>query len=240
MKAFKLYLSKLNETVDILWQRPKTKLHNLDGHWFDAAPIGRDPLNSTMKEISKSAKLSMIYTNHCIRASVVTNLNEMGYEARDIMATTGHKSEASIRSYAKKIPSKKRCAVSDSLASKIVDINKKKQKKEGQETVTSPHQNAADKRDVQDETLDSYEIFPDFEDADLVQVLTQIEKENEQVEVPKEENTNKNVAIQQQKSPKTINYSSMLTNISNVNRMPHLPQMYFPNSNVTINYNFAK
>ena len=126
MKAFKLYTTKLNPNIDILWQRPKTKLHDLEREWYDAAPVGRDPLNTTMKEISKNAKLSMIYTNHCIRASVVTNLDEDGFKARDIMATTGHKSESSIRSYAKKCPVKKRRQISDSLASKIVGNDVKK------------------------------------------------------------------------------------------------------------------
>ena len=110
----------------MLWQRPKVKLQDLEKEWYDAAPVGRDPLNSTMKELSKNAKLSMIYTNHCIRASVIMNLNEQGFEACDIMATTGHKSESSIRSYAKKVPVKRRHAMSDALAAKIVEKDNKK------------------------------------------------------------------------------------------------------------------
>ena len=66
VKAFKLYRNKLNPGADILWQRPKVKLLDLNKEWYDASPVGRDPLNSTMKEISKNAELSMTYTNHCI------------------------------------------------------------------------------------------------------------------------------------------------------------------------------
>ena len=90
-------MSKLNKNVDYLWQRPKIKFDPLtDSEWYDAAPVRRDPLNWHMKTLSTKAKLSQIYTNNCIRATVVTNLDEKGFEAHDIMATMGHKSEYSI------------------------------------------------------------------------------------------------------------------------------------------------
>lgn len=53
-----------------------------------------------MKQISKTAGLSQSYTNHSIRATVITELDNIGFEARHIMAVSGHRSEASIRSYA--------------------------------------------------------------------------------------------------------------------------------------------
>ena len=61
-----------------------------------------------MKEISKNAKLSKIYTNHSIRHSVVDVLDDNNFKARDIMWHTGHKSEASIRQYTSKCPPTKR------------------------------------------------------------------------------------------------------------------------------------
>ena len=54
-----------------------------------------------MKNISVDAKLSIIYTNHCIRATSVSVLDECGIEARHIMSVSGHRSESSIRSYAR-------------------------------------------------------------------------------------------------------------------------------------------
>ena len=182
MKAFKLYLQNLNKTADILWQRPKHKIIDYDGEWYDAAPVGRDPLNSTMKEISKNAKLSMIYMNHCIRASVVTNLNDSGFEAHDIMATTSHKSESSIRSYAKKVPIKRRREVSDTLASKIIEKNSKVAKKDAPAMVTAPQKEQESNPINSNAELATFKLFPEFKDQDLVDVLTQIEKENEQLE----------------------------------------------------------
>ena len=177
-----MYTSKINKTIDILWQRPKSTLFNLDKEWYDAAPVGRDPLNNTMKDLSKNAGLSMTYTNHCIRTSVVKNLNDDGFEACDIMATTGHKSECSIRSYATKCPPKKRRQMCDSLAAKMIESDNKKQKKEPASTVTSPQSDdkQCDSSAVrQDTSMNNVELFPDFEDQDLVKVLTQIENENQ-------------------------------------------------------------
>ena len=237
VKIFKLYLRKLNSTVDILWQRPKTKINDYDQEWFDAIPVGRDPLNTTMKTLSKNAGLSTMYTNHCIRASVVTNLNEKGFEARDIMATTGHKSESSIRSYATKVPTKRRREMSDALASKMGENTAKKQKKEVSSTVSAPPKSV----DQDYNSMITFELFPDFEDADLVKVLTEIENESQSKEMPentKDDQQKENqVAIKSPKTPKTVNFSSSIANISNVSRTPMLPHMYFPHSNVTINYN---
>ena len=129
-------MSKLNKKVNYLWQRPKKSFDPIaDDEWYDAAPIGRDPLNWHMKILSQKAKLSKIYTNHCIRATVITNLDEEGFEARDIMATTGHKSEASIRSYASKCPPKKRRMINNALAQPPV---KKPRKLPPSATVSTP------------------------------------------------------------------------------------------------------
>ena len=92
-----------------LWQRPKSKNFNkFDKVWYNNIPIGRDPLNETMKNLSTNAKFSHIYTNHCIHASVVISLDSKGFEAFHIMATTRHKCERSIKSYVSRCPEKKK------------------------------------------------------------------------------------------------------------------------------------
>ena len=45
-------------------------------------PVGRDPLDDTMKSLSKSTQLSRIHTNQCVHASVVMSLDEKGFKAR--------------------------------------------------------------------------------------------------------------------------------------------------------------
>ena len=106
----------------------------------------------------------------------------------------------------------------------------------------------------QDNTFENLNAFPvvnnDIPDFELVDILTQIEKENDP-------NANKQLALTQvqtveqtvttlksdenvanpMSTGKTINFS----NVSNVmNRMPLLPTMYFPNSMVNIHYYFKE
>ena len=83
--------------------------------------------------------------------------------------------------------------MSDSLASKIVDINCKKLKNSSDNQIKMPKKDQQeelnDKRHNTVPNMQVFEIFPDFEDDDLVQVLTQIEKENEQLNEPQEKTT---------------------------------------------------
>lgn len=60
-----------------------------------------------MPDISEQAKLSFRYTNHSVRATAITDLDDAGIEARHMRAS-GHKSEASIRSYAKRLSENKK------------------------------------------------------------------------------------------------------------------------------------
>ena len=97
--SFKLYISHLNPKIEEFFQRPKSAAP-LVGPWFDAQVLGVNYLSQMMKNISIDAELSEVYTNHCIRATSVTVLDDCGVEARHIMAVSGHRSEGSIRSYA--------------------------------------------------------------------------------------------------------------------------------------------
>ena len=99
VKLFEYYMLKLNVHSD-LWQRLKQKN---DKCWYDDQVVGRDPLNELMKTISKDAQLSMKYTNHSIRATMITKLDEKGFEARHIQAVSGHKSENTIKCYSKNV-----------------------------------------------------------------------------------------------------------------------------------------
>ncbi|KAH3702617.1 hypothetical protein DPMN_077641 [Dreissena polymorpha] len=52
-----------------------------------------------MKNIRTSAKLSHSYTGHCLRETVIQIMIGAGYLARHIMFMSGHRNEASTRSY---------------------------------------------------------------------------------------------------------------------------------------------
>ena len=72
-----------------------------------------------MKIISQNANCSTPYTNHCLRAMGVTILDEAGYPSRDIMAVSGHKSEGSIKHYARTSVAQK-SRMSDTLSSALL------------------------------------------------------------------------------------------------------------------------
>ena len=95
--SLELYIKHLNPKNESFFQRSKkgSKI-GVDSICFDNMVV-----SEKMKCMSKEAELSKIYTNHSIRATAVTILDKCGYEARHIMAISGHKSESSIRSYCK-------------------------------------------------------------------------------------------------------------------------------------------
>jgi len=102
VRAFELYLSKLHPSLNLLWQRPKAleRFNESDSVWYCNSPLGKNTLGSVMKTISVDCKLSQEYTNHCIRSTAVSILDNNNFEARHIMRVSGHKSESSsIRPY---------------------------------------------------------------------------------------------------------------------------------------------
>jgi len=118
VKLYELYISKLNPDQICLWQRPKSKdnFKETDGVWYCNAPLGKNTLGTLMSSISKELKLSKVYTNHCIRATAMSLLDECNFEARHIMRVSGHKSEGSIRSYSRRLSENKQKQISESLS----------------------------------------------------------------------------------------------------------------------------
>ena len=120
VNALKLYLSKLNPGCDALFQRPIRSFHSgmlNNDVWYERSPLGMNQISNMMGKISKEAELSKVYTNHCIRASAITTLNNAGVETRMIMTLSEHRNEASVRSYCKDISEQQKQYCSDILLS---------------------------------------------------------------------------------------------------------------------------
>ena len=100
VKSLKLYLSKLNKSKPCFFQRPKAVFGASSDCWYEAAPVGKNTLGTMMQKISKQAGLSKTYTNHSIRATVITSLDQAGFEGRHIQQISGHKSSSSLLHYA--------------------------------------------------------------------------------------------------------------------------------------------
>ena len=103
---FKLYLSKLHSEISSLWQKPREgHINYIDEFWFERRNVGKDMLKRFMKiSLSKAVKLDGNYTNHSIRAMVISTLDEAGFEGRHIIQLSSHKSESTIKEYCKKCP----------------------------------------------------------------------------------------------------------------------------------------
>ena len=127
---FELYISKRNPTSPFLWQKAKAKVHYTDAVWYEKSQVGHDPLEHYMKFLMKDVTLSKkTYTNHSIRSTVISTLNNSGFEAHHIIAVSGHKSESTIKQYAKKCPENKKRQMAEALGNQLV-VNKKKKEME--------------------------------------------------------------------------------------------------------------
>ena len=240
VRLFELYLSKLPPCMEELWLKPKKKVRVDDQLWYDKQVVGPHPLENFMKYISTAAGLSTQYTNHCIRSTVITNLDSMGFEARHITAVSGHKSENTIKSYSTKCPTSKKRQMSDALSSVLGEIpvpqSPKKPKITATSTVSkapqSPVPAAAFPTINNLDLVDWIPIENNAEDFDLVQIIDEVEKENKQIT-----NVTKSDSVTTP-SNQTLVQNFTSTNTNAMNQYPFLPKMFFPNSNVTINYNF--
>lgn len=113
LTCLKQYIAKLNPECEAFFQRPRGKYSMEDPIWFENRPLGINKLSSMMKSISEQAGLSQIYTNHSVRATVITSLSDANIPTRQIMNVSGHVSEESLRSYSRR-PTEdqlKRCSV---------------------------------------------------------------------------------------------------------------------------------
>ena len=185
-----------------------------------------------MKILSEEANLeSKGYTNHSIRATCISKLDSSGFEAQHITALTSHKSESTIKEYSVKCPDVKCREMFEALASPIKpksNVNAVTSTISAlTELATLPQQNfnidvpQANNIDLSD--MDLLELDND-DDRLLVDILTQTEK-----------------SLKNDKRPQVsvANVTSVHQNSFNP-VVPVVPRMYFPHSNVTINYNFSK
>jgi len=112
--AFLFYKSKCPSNNDNLFPMPK-KTFNSDGHWYcEKRGLGKNVIGMMMKTISEKAKLSKKYTNHCVRVSVVNELDAGGFTSEQICSVTGHKNRESVEKYKRQRDTEKR-KISDAI-----------------------------------------------------------------------------------------------------------------------------
>ena len=124
-------------------------------------------------------------------------------------------------------------------------IPHKKEKSDATATISTPPQNDLTIRDVKENlpnfNLEPIEHFDTIDDAFLSNIILDAECLN-----PTGNNSVNSVSANAQITIPTTNVPFNLPNIhtqvNTINNMqiPNIPQMYFPHSKVTINYNFSK
>ena len=109
VQSFLKYLSKLHPRSDALWQHPRSadKVQDAD-IWYKGTYLGENPHATFMSRMSHEAELSMVYTNHSIRATGITFLKHNHYTEKQIMAISGHKTVNSLAIYQKVSADEKR------------------------------------------------------------------------------------------------------------------------------------
>ncbi len=173
-----------------------------------------------MKDLSQQAALSAVFTNHSIRATCITNLDQAGYESRHIMAVSSHKSESTLKTYTNKCPESKKCQMSETLTTKIA-LKKAKE--------TPPP--AVPGTSFDPSVMDLVPV-DDLSDDMLTKILDETEK------LLATENAQTGEMTIQPAQPVTSIVQNTVNTVNNMPRNLPMPQMYFPNSTVTINYNF--
>lgn len=118
LKTLQKYLSMLNPSCMYFFQRPK-KFKNTKGPSFDNIRIGNKTIGNFMPNISLKAGLSMKFTNHSLRSTCISILNETGEEHTNIIKVTGHKSTNSLKTYTGILSSNKRQHMSAVLSAEL-------------------------------------------------------------------------------------------------------------------------
>ncbi|KAK1172847.1 hypothetical protein AOXY_G5530 [Acipenser oxyrinchus oxyrinchus] len=75
--SFVKYISKRNPLCKAFFQRPRDHCSESDVTWYENKAIGKNLLGTRMQMLSRAAKLSKTYTNHCIGAVSIATLNSI-------------------------------------------------------------------------------------------------------------------------------------------------------------------
>lgn len=172
--------------------------------------------------------------------------DERNIEARPICGVSGHKSEETIRCYSRQCPPKKKREMADIISDKLGNPAKKAK------TIQEYEKEQAEKIMQNANFQDWVPIENNVDDFDVASILKEIENttNNYDITVPNQQNQNQvampstTQALVPQNAgenvpvPSTSSAQNSVVNVNSVQNYPVIPKMFFPHSNVTINYNF--
>ena len=127
VKILRFYLSRLDPQCTHLFNHcnKEAMLSPSDKDvWYTQKPLSQRGFGNFMRDIAKSSNCVENYTPHCLRATAIQLMNDAGHEARHIMFMSGHRSEASIRSYNREFSTKQKKELSMTLAGAATSTGK--------------------------------------------------------------------------------------------------------------------
>ena len=167
-------------------------LHYTDEVWFEHRQVGSDMLERFMKiNLCKSVKLDggSVYTNHSIRATVISMLDCQGFKACHIIALSSHKSESTVKQYSVQCPNTKRKEMFESLSNAIAPKSKKSKQKDQQNTDLPP--DLVDvKLNLQNFQLQPLDGYKTIDDATLNAIMNDLENDQQNKENNKQTEPN--------------------------------------------------
>ena len=116
---------------------PQSQIQSVKPFFSNRGATGMNPPSHTksgmkivrsVKEISSKAKLSKVYTNHCVRATAITLWSEAGLSDRHICHISGHRNPNSLQHCNSRPSSTQLRKCSDVLSSALQDAKQTKQK----------------------------------------------------------------------------------------------------------------
>lgn len=98
--SFVRYVSKRNPLCRAFFQRPRDHCCASDVTWYENKAIGKNLLGTRMQMLSRAAKLSKTYTNHCIGAVSIATLNSIVGAAGSRSRTTLYVASETVNGHA--------------------------------------------------------------------------------------------------------------------------------------------
>ena len=215
------YINALSPKSEKLWQTAKfDNFPNDNSTIYYYGKMGHNKLDNFVSDICKLLGIQK-YTNHCLRVTAVTILKRQNYNDKQIMSITGHKSSTSLEIY-QKVNASEKIEMGQSLAGSLTNLTTRKRK------VTSTASSVTDEN-IEPPPAKQVVSIPnekdpgfDFNAEDILQIVEQCEKSNQEL-VPNMNNNNNN------------NQFTMTSNVIQ-ERSPNVPSFsYCKIGNITFN-----
>lgn len=116
VKTLETFLAHCDPTAPSLFCRP-LRMPSSD-IYYTCKPISKRMFVDFMGKICNNSGCSRVYTAHSLRATSIQMLSDAGVELRHIMLMSGHRNEASVRSYSRDCSEMQKRNMSDTLAGK--------------------------------------------------------------------------------------------------------------------------